>query len=94
MSKENITFWIDSDRKAALDAMPSLRNATRTAGYAYAARINRDRSYVLNEAVAAYLEMYQWQIEEIQKGISEADSEDFASDEEVKATFAKLTNTY
>lgn len=38
--------------------------------------------------------MYQWQIEEIQKGISEADSEDFASDEEVKATFAKLTNTY
>ncbi|MEH1962940.1 MAG: ribbon-helix-helix protein, CopG family [Nostoc sp.] len=80
MSKENITFQIDSDRKAALDAI--------------AARINRDRSYVLNEAVAAYLEMYQWQIEEIQKGISEADSEDFASYEEVKATFAKLTNTY
>ncbi|MHC5599443.1 MAG: CopG family ribbon-helix-helix protein [Nostoc sp.] len=80
MSKENITFWIDSDRKAALDAV--------------AARINRDRSYVLNEAVAAYLEMYQWQIEEIQKGISEADSEDFASDEEVKATFARLTYTY
>ncbi|MHC5824683.1 MAG: CopG family ribbon-helix-helix protein [Nostoc sp.] len=80
MSKENITFRIDSDRKAALDRI--------------AAGMKRDRSYVLNEAVAAYLEMYQWQIEEIQKGISEADSEDFASDEEVKATFARLTNTY
>ncbi|MEH2360164.1 hypothetical protein [Nostoc sp.] len=44
MSQENITFRIDSDRKAALDAMPSLRDATRTGGYAYAARINRDRS--------------------------------------------------
>lgn len=79
MSEEKITFRIDSDRKAALDPI--------------AAEINRDRSYVLNEAVAAYLKMYQWQIEEIQKGISEADSEDFAS-EEVKATFARLTNTY
>lgn len=78
MSKENITFRIDSDQKAALDAI--------------AAGMNRDRSYVLNEAVATYLEMYQWQIEEIQKGIAEADAGDFASDEEVKATFARLTN--
>ncbi len=78
MSKENITFRIDSDKKAALDAI--------------AARINRDRSYLLNEAVAAYLEMYQSQIEEIQKGIGEADAGDFADDEEVKGTFAKLTN--
>jgi predicted transcriptional regulator len=54
--------------------------------------MNRDRSYVLNEAVATYLEMYQWQTEEIQKGIAEADAGDFASDEEVKATFVRLTN--
>ncbi|MGM3306343.1 CopG family ribbon-helix-helix protein [Anabaena sp. WFMT] len=78
MSKENITFRIDSNKKAALDAL--------------AKGINRDRSYILNEAVAAYLEIYQWQIEEIQKGIAEADAGDFASDEEVKATFAKLTH--
>jgi predicted transcriptional regulator len=78
MSKENITFRIDSSKKAVLDAL--------------AKGINRDRSYILNEAVAAYLEMYQWQIEEIQKGIAEADAGDFASDEEVKATFAKLTH--
>jgi len=49
MSKENITFRIDTDRKAALDAI--------------AVGMNCDRSYILNEAVAAYIEMYQWQIE-------------------------------
>ncbi|MBD2610880.1 MAG: CopG family ribbon-helix-helix protein [Nostoc sp. ZfuVER08] len=78
MSKENITFRIDSDKKAALDAIAS--------------GINRDRSYVLNEAVAAYVEMYQWQIDQIQSGITEANAGDFASDEEVKAIFARLTN--
>ncbi len=78
MSKENITFRIASEQKAALDAI--------------AAGINRDRSYVLNEAIDAYLEMHQWQIEEIQKGIAEADAGDFASDVEVKATFVRLTN--
>lgn len=78
MTKENITFRIDSDKKLALDAI--------------AAGMNRDRTYVLNEAVAAYVEMYQWQIEEIQKALTEADAGDFASEEEVKATFAKLTN--
>ncbi|HLP90245.1 MAG TPA: hypothetical protein VK184_16865 [Nostocaceae cyanobacterium] len=38
-----------------------------------------------------YLQMYQGQIEEILKTLAEADAGDFASDEEVKATFAKLT---
>ncbi|MEH2353984.1 CopG family ribbon-helix-helix protein [Nostoc sp.] len=80
MSKEKITFRIDRDRKAALDAI--------------AIHSNCDRSHILNEAVATYLEMYQWQTEEIQKGIAEANTGDFADDEEVKATFARLTNVY
>ncbi|WP_414574697.1 CopG family ribbon-helix-helix protein [Anabaena sp. CCY 9402-a] len=78
MSKENITFRIESDKKLALEAI--------------AKGINRDRSHVLNEAIDAYLEMHQWQIEEIHKGIAEADAGEFASDEEVMATFAMLTN--
>ena len=78
MSKENITFRIDTDKKLALEAI--------------AAGMDRDRSFLINEAIAAYLEMHQWQIEEIKRGIAEADAGDFASDEEVKATFAQLTN--
>lgn len=77
MSKENITFRVDSEKKMALDAI--------------AASMDRDRSYVLNEAIAVYVEMHKWQIEEIKKGLAEADAGDFASEKEVEAVFA-LTN--
>lgn len=78
MAKENITFRIDSEKRSALEAI--------------AAGMERDRSYVLNEAINLYLEMHQWQMEEIRQGITEADAEDFATEEEVQAVFAKLTN--
>jgi predicted transcriptional regulator len=78
MARENVTFRLDSEKRAALDAI--------------AAGMDRDRSYILNEAINLYLEMHQWQIQEIQKGIEEADAGDFATDEEVQAVFARLTN--
>ncbi|MBV9387095.1 MAG: hypothetical protein JOZ78_11775 [Chroococcidiopsidaceae cyanobacterium CP_BM_ER_R8_30] len=78
MAKENITFRLDTEKRAALDVI--------------AAGMDRDRSYVLNEAINLYLEMHQWQIQEIQRGLEEADAGDFATDEEVQAVFARLTN--
>jgi predicted transcriptional regulator len=78
MSKENITFRLDVEKKEALDAI--------------ATNMKRDRSYVLSEAVESYIEMHKWQLEEISTAVKEADAGDFASEEEVKATFAKLTN--
>jgi predicted transcriptional regulator len=78
MSKENITFRLDSDKRAALDAI--------------AAGMDRDRSYLINEAITLYLEMHQWQIEEINRAIAEAEAGDFATEEEVTATFTRLTN--
>lgn len=78
MNKENVTFRLDVQKRDALDAI--------------AASMDRDRSYVLNEAVEAYLEMRQWQLKEITAAIAEADAGDFASPEEVKDTFAKLIN--
>ena len=59
---------------------------------AIATAMDRDRSYLLNEAVQLYLELHQWQIAEIQQGIQEADAGDFASDEEVAEVFARLTD--
>jgi predicted transcriptional regulator len=78
MSKENITFRLDSDRRVALDAI--------------AAGLDRDRSYIINEAINLYLEVYHWQIEEIQRGVAEADAGDFATEDEVQAVFARLTH--
>lgn len=77
MSKENITFRLDGEKRAALDAL--------------AVGMDRDRSYLINEAITLYLEMHQWQIEEIHRGIAEADAGDFATEAEVDAVFAKLT---
>ncbi len=51
MSKENVTFRLDAEKRNALDTI--------------AAGLDRDRSYVINEAIALYLEMHQWQIQEI-----------------------------
>ncbi|MDX2242344.1 MAG: ribbon-helix-helix protein, CopG family [Leptolyngbyaceae cyanobacterium bins.302] len=78
MSKENITFRLDSEKRAVLDAI--------------AAGLDRDRSYLINEAITLYLEMHQWQIEEIQRAVAEADAGDFATEKEVTAVFARLTN--
>lgn len=78
MSKENVTFRLDSEKRVSLDAI--------------AAGMDRDRSYVLNEAIEIYLQMHQWQLEEIQKAVAEAEAGDFASDDEVQAVFEKLTS--
>ena len=78
MSKENITFRLENEKRVILDTI--------------AAGLDRDRTYVLNEAVDLYLEVYQWQIAEIEAGVAEADTEDFATDEEVQSVFAKLTH--
>jgi predicted transcriptional regulator len=52
---------------------------------------DRDLTYVLNEAIAFYLDIYQGLLDEINKGVAEAEAGDFASDDEVQAVFVKLT---
>jgi len=49
----------------------------------------RTKSFLAAEALRAYLEREAWQIEEIEKGIQEADTGDFASDDEVQAVAEK-----
>jgi predicted transcriptional regulator len=75
MDKATISFRIDTRLKEALDAV--------------ADGMDRDRSYVLNEAVAAYLEAQSWQIDHIKEGLRQADAGEFATDAEVAAAFAR-----
>ncbi len=49
----------------------------------------RSRSFLISEAVKAYVEDQAWQIEAIKEGIKAADQGKFASDERVLKTFAK-----
>ena len=75
MDRHTISFRLGTDRKEALDAI--------------AAALDRDRSYILNEAIDAYLEVHRWQIEHIKEGIRQADAGEFATDAEVTAAFAR-----
>jgi predicted transcriptional regulator len=71
--RESVTFRLDADKRAELDAV--------------AEALDRDRSYLLNEAVGAYLEVHRWQLAHIREGVRQADAGEFASDEEVAAAF-------
>ena len=75
MNKQTVTVRLEPKKKKALDAI--------------ATEMDRDRSYVLNEAIDNYLEVHDWQIEHIRKGLRQADSGYFAKDGEVAANFAK-----
>jgi len=76
MEKEVITFRLDSEKKSALDAI--------------AESLDRDRSFLINEAIATYLEVHQWQLNHIREGLGQADNEEFATDEEVGAAIEKF----
>lgn len=46
-------------------------------------------SAVINEAIDQYIDLHEWQLAHIQKGVEAARREDFATDAEVKGFFDK-----
>lgn len=63
------------------DLAGQLEAITRTTG--------RNRSALTFEALARFIEVETWQIQQIQTAIEEADRGEFATDQEVNAFFAK-----
>ncbi|MBD1575728.1 MULTISPECIES: CopG family ribbon-helix-helix protein [Vibrio] len=49
----------------------------------------RTKSWITNQAIQSYLDRELWQVNEIKKAISEADSGQFSTDSEVKKVFSK-----
>ena len=58
MGKHTVSFRLDSDKVNALDTLADAQD--------------RDRTYLLNEAVAAYLAVQKWQMEQIKKSLRQA----------------------
>ena len=73
--KEAITVRLDAERRAELDAV--------------AQAMSRDRSYVVNEAIASYLAVHRWQVAHIAEGLRQAEAGEFATNEEVDQAFAR-----
>jgi RHH-type transcriptional regulator, rel operon repressor / antitoxin RelB len=75
MEKQTISFRLDSEKVSALDAL--------------ADALDRDRTFLLNEAVAAYLDVQQWQIEHVKAAVRQADAGRLLEHEQVKKMAAK-----
>jgi RHH-type rel operon transcriptional repressor/antitoxin RelB len=75
MDKQTISFRIEPDKLEALDSLADV--------------LDRDRSYLLNEAVAAYLEVQQWQVEQIEKSLRQADAGELVPHKKVKEMAAR-----
>lgn len=77
MATATLTVRIDPEMRAELDAIAAARD--------------RDRSYLVKEALREYLEIQKWQIEHIRQGVREADAGNFVSEAKMKRTIARLT---
>ena len=51
---------------------------------------SRSRSFLISEAIKTYVEDQAWQIEAIKEGVEQADQGKFASNDNVRKTFAKF----
>lgn len=51
----------------------------------------RNRNSLIAEALRRFIDVEQWQLADIEAGVREADADDFATAEEVAATFRRYT---
>jgi RHH-type rel operon transcriptional repressor/antitoxin RelB len=73
---QTISFRTDAKKVKALDALASMQD--------------RDRSYLLNQAVDNYLDLQQYHIKLIEKGIRQADAGELVDHRDVEKIVAKL----
>ncbi len=76
MSDTPLTFSIDETLR---DRLVELATA-----------LQRDRSWVINEALSSYLELQQWHADQIREGIADSDAGRTLSTEEVRAQLRKV----
>jgi predicted transcriptional regulator len=76
MPKESLNVRVEPETREALDAI--------------AEALDRDRSHVVNEALAAYVETHRWQVAHIRQGLREVQSGKFVSGSGVKKVIVRL----
>lgn len=75
MEKQTLTFRINRRKVKALDRL--------------AQSVDRDRSYVLNEAVEHYLSLNEYHLQQIKEGLAQARAGKLVDYERVKAEWKK-----
>ena len=77
MADSVLTLRIDAKLRKKLDKL--------------AASTRRSRAFLAAEAIREYVDVNEWQVEEIKNAVAEADAGDFATDGQVQRTIAKWT---
>jgi RHH-type rel operon transcriptional repressor/antitoxin RelB len=75
MEKQTLTFRTHPRKVKALDRL--------------AHALERDRSYLLNEAVDQYLLVHEYHVQQIQKGLAQARAGELLDYEQVKGAWKK-----
>jgi predicted transcriptional regulator len=71
MAEGVFTVRIPPEKQRQLDALAQM--------------LDRSRNWVVSDAIDQYLDIQAWQIEQIQRGVEEADRGELVSHEEVQA---------
>jgi predicted transcriptional regulator len=74
-NKKTVSFRLKAEKVAALDKLAKAQT--------------RDRTFLLNEAVDAYLDVQRWHIEHINEGLRQADAGMGANHAEVRAKWRR-----
>jgi predicted transcriptional regulator len=74
-NKKTISFRLEPEKVAALDKLAKAQT--------------RDRTFLLSQAVDAYLDVQRWQIEHIKEGLRQADAGMGADHMEVRAKWRR-----
>ena len=70
-----VTIRLESDLKQRLEQL--------------AEAMQRSKSFLAVQAIREFVDLNEWQVQEVEQAILEADRGDFASDEDVAAVFGK-----
>jgi len=73
-----MTIRVEADLKSRLEKL--------------AESTSRSKSFLATEAIKEFVELNEWQIQEIQSALTEADNGEFSTDDEVKDVFDRWTN--
>ena len=78
MKSITMTLRLEANLKKRLDKLAS--------------STHRSKSFLANEAIREFVELNEWQIQEIEKAVEEADRGEFATDKEVAKVMKKWSN--
>ena len=75
MSKLGVSLRIDDVKIQEIDRLAKVAK--------------RDRTFIINEAIEAYLDVQQWQLQHIEESVKQADQGKFASESDVEKVLKK-----